>query len=62
MGAKRLSMDVYVWDDVCRIVPQKSKNVWVAVGDYNGNRIQAVGATALVANKHWAAAARYRGK
>jgi hypothetical protein len=39
----------------------KSKTVWVAVGDYRGERIEVKRASAKNAAKHWVEAARYRG-
>jgi hypothetical protein len=41
-------------------VYQKSKTVWVAVGDYMGERIEVKGSSANVAAK-WVDAARFRG-
>jgi hypothetical protein len=38
-----------------------SKTVWVAVGDYRGERIEVKGSSASNAAKHWANAARSRG-
>jgi hypothetical protein len=40
-------------------VYQKSETVWVAVGDYRGERIEVTGASANVAAK-WVEAARFR--
>ena len=42
-------------------VHQKSKSVWVAVGDYMGKRIETKGSSASSAAAHWAEAARYKG-
>jgi hypothetical protein len=53
---------VYVWDKPHVItVYQKSKSVWIAVGDYNGERIEVKDRSANAAAKWWAEAARYRG-
>ena len=41
-------------------VYQKSKTVWVAVGDYMGERIEVQGSSANVA-ANWVDAARFRG-
>jgi hypothetical protein len=40
-------------------VYQKSKTVWVAVGDYKGERIEVEGSSANVTTK-WVEAARFR--
>ena len=42
-------------------VNRKSKSVWIAVGDYMGERIEAQGSSASVAARHWAGTARYKG-
>jgi hypothetical protein len=42
-------------------VYQKSKTVWVAVGEYMGERIEVKGSSANVAAKYWVDAARFRG-
>ena len=39
---------------------RKSKTVWVAVGDYRGERIEVKGSSADIAAKYWADAARVR--
>jgi hypothetical protein len=53
---------VRVWDVPHEItVYQKSKSVWVAVGDYMGERVEVNGSSASAAAKHWQEAARYRG-
>jgi len=41
-------------------VYQKSKSVWIAVGDYLGQHIQVQGRSAGSAAKLWAETARYR--
>ena len=52
---------VYVWAIPHVIaVYQKSKTVWVAVGDYMGERIEVQGSSANVAAKYWVDAARFR--
>ena len=53
---------VHVWAIPHLItVYQKSKTVWVAVGDYMGERIEVKGSSANVAAKYWVDAARFRG-
>ena len=53
---------VYAWDKPYVIsVHQKSKSVWIAVGDYMGERIEVKDRSATAAAKRWAEAARYRG-
>jgi hypothetical protein len=42
-------------------VYQKSKSVWVAVGEYMGKRIEEKGSSASSAAKHWAETARFWG-
>jgi len=42
-------------------VDQRSKSVWVAVGDYMGERIETKGKSESTALKRWGEAARYRG-
>jgi hypothetical protein len=39
----------------------REQSVWVAVGDYRGERIEVKGSSASNAAKHWANAARSRG-
>ena len=52
---------VYVWAIPHVItVHQKSKAVWVAVGDYRGGRIEAKGSSADAAANYWADAARFK--
>ncbi|GGC94710.1 hypothetical protein GCM10010994_60570 [Chelatococcus reniformis] len=51
-----------VWDkDVPVSVHQKSKSVWVAVGTYHGQRIEAKGRSESAALALWRETARYRG-
>lgn len=53
---------VRVWDVSYEItVYQKSKSVWVAVGDYLGEWVEVKASSASSAAKHWQEAARYRG-
>ena len=53
---------VPVYDTPCKItIIHKSKTVWVAVGDYMGQRIEAKGSSADNAAKYWVDAARFRG-
>jgi hypothetical protein len=55
-------MRVKVWDKSCEItVYQKSKTVWIAVGDYMGAQIETKGSSQSSAAAHWKDAARYRG-
>jgi hypothetical protein len=42
-------------------VSQRSKIAWVAVGEYTGTHIEAVGLSAGGAARRWAAAARVTG-
>ena len=42
-------------------VYQKSRTVWIAVGDYMGKKIERKARSARSAASHWRAAARYRG-
>ena len=41
-------------------IVHKSKTVWVAIGDYMGERIEAKGSSAKNAAKYWVDAARFR--
>jgi len=53
---------VMVWDKPHDItVYQKSKSVWIAVGDYMDQLIEVKGLSPSSAAKSWVAAARYRG-
>ena len=57
-----MKQTVRVWDESQEItVYQKSKTVWVAVGEYMGGRVETKGSSASAAAKHWQDAARYRG-
>ena len=54
---------VEVWETDFEItVYQKSKAVWIAVGQYKGKRLQTKGPTRQSAVARWREAARYRGK
>ena len=53
---------VMVWERPQRVtVHQKSKSVWIAVGDYMGQRVEAQGSTQGAAVKRWKEAAQYKG-
>jgi hypothetical protein len=53
---------VVVWGKPMFVeVHQQSPSVWVAVGDYMGQRIEAKDRTAMTAAKRWSEAARSRG-
>jgi hypothetical protein len=53
---------VIVWDKPYEIsVYQKSKTVWIAVGEYMGGRIETKGSGQSAAAAHWREAARYKG-
>lgn len=53
---------VEVWGQSCTVsVHQKSKTVWIAVGNYMGVRIETKDSTKSTALKRWQEAARYRG-
>ena len=61
IGAER-EHKVTVWSTSHSVtVYQKSKSVWVAVGDYMGERIEAKDTSAGSALKRWKEAATYRG-
>ena len=46
---------VQVWDHPPVIsVYQKSKSVWIALGDYMGQRVEVKGSSLTSATKHWA--------
>jgi hypothetical protein len=58
----QMKQTVRVWDEPHEItVYQKSKSVWVAVGDYMAERVEVKGSSASAAAKHWHEAARYKG-
>jgi hypothetical protein len=53
---------VEVWKKAYTItVHQKSKSVWIAVGDYMGERLEAQGRSESAAANRWREAARYKG-
>jgi len=53
---------VLVWNQPYEIsVYQKSKTVWIAVGEYMGKHVETKGATQSAAISHWREAARYKG-
>ena len=53
---------VKVWDKDCEItVYQKSKAVWIAVGEYMGERLEVKGSSQGTATIRWREAARYKG-
>ena len=53
---------INVWGKPCQVnVHQKSKSVWIAVGDYMGARVETKGRSANAALGLWADAASYRG-
>jgi hypothetical protein len=53
---------VEVWKKTYTIsVYQKSKSVWVAVGDHMGERLEAQGRSESTAKNRWCEATRYKG-
>ncbi len=53
---------VYVWEKPYEIsVYQKSKTVWIAVGEYMGERIEVKDRSESSALARWREAARYKG-
>lgn len=53
---------VTVWDEKIEItIVQKSKSVWIAVGQYLGKEVRVQGRSANSAARLWIDAARYRG-
>jgi hypothetical protein len=53
---------ILLYDAPCTItISHPAKTVWVAVGDYMGNRIKVKGTSGNVAAKHWIDATRLRG-
>lgn len=53
---------VLVWDKPYMVsVRQKSKTVWLAVGEYRGERFEVKGRTESQAVADWREAARYKG-
>jgi hypothetical protein len=57
-----LKVTVEVWGKDYEIsVYQKSKTVWIAVGEYMGQRVETKAASHSSAVTHWRDAARYKG-
>ena len=57
-----MKLTVQVWDKPYEIsVYQKSKTVWIAVGDYMEQRLETKDTSKGAAVKRWCEAARYRG-
>ena len=57
-----MELTVEVWSRRYEIsVYQKLKSVWVAVGDYEGQRIEVKGRSQSQAVASWREAARYKG-
>lgn len=53
---------VKVWEQPQKVsVYQSSKTVWIAVGEYMGERVEVKGRTESQALSAWREAARYRG-
>lgn len=53
---------VKVWEQPQKVsVYQSSKTVWIAVGEYMGERVEVKGRTKSQALSAWREAARYRG-
>lgn len=56
------TITVQVWGTPQTLsVRQKSKSVWIAVGEYHGERLEAKGSSASSAANNWREAARYKG-
>jgi hypothetical protein len=61
-NARERTITVSVWNERWKItVYQKSKTVWIAVGDYKGEPIEVKGSSERSAIRAWTDAARYRG-
>lgn len=57
-----MEREVEVWGKSCVVkVHQKSKSVWVANGDFNGEPITVQGSSWSAAVASWREAARYKG-
>lgn len=57
-----MKQTVDVWGKPIEIsVYQKSKSVWIAVGEYLGESFESKGSSASSAAQHWREAARYKG-
>ena len=53
---------VTVWNESCSVTAyHQSKTVWVAVGDYMGERVETKGSSLNSALSHWRESARYKG-
>ena len=63
MAGPTLKRTVTVWDKVHPItVQQESKTVWVAVGDYRGERLEVKGKTDTQAVAAWRDVAKLKGR
>ena len=59
-GSDKMKQRVYVWNEPVEIeVYQKSKTVWIAVGDYLGKRHEVKDRTPIAAANLWAETAKY---
>jgi hypothetical protein len=59
-AGEQMKQRVYVWDEPVEIdVYQKSKTVWIAVGEYIGKHHEVKRSTPGAAAKGWADAAKY---
>jgi hypothetical protein len=58
-GERKLKVSVWGKPHEITLYPT-SKTVWIAVGDYMGERIEVKGQTEGAAVKSWIVAARYR--
>jgi hypothetical protein len=57
-----MELTVKVWDKPHEItVHKRSKSVWIAVGEYMGERLEVKGRTRTQAISAWREAARYKG-
>jgi hypothetical protein len=55
--------EVYLGHELYVIeVYQRTKSIWIAVGDYCGERIEVKSTSAAAAEKHWLGAARFRAR
>ena len=62
LGMIQREHTVQVWSTPQKvIVYQQSKSVWIAVGEYMGERIEAKGRSETQAISSWREAARYKG-
>jgi hypothetical protein len=61
-GGELVKQVVTVWNKDYEItVVQKSKTVWIAVGEYKDDRLEVKGSSASSAASAWREAAKYRG-